>query len=77
MGDKKNKFNMGAELEDPDQLKVSKLLERTKDSLAFNLEDIESFTGEPMRIDWNCARPIFKAPGQAWLGGIGLRTSVL
>ena len=38
------------------------ILDKNKDRFAFSLEDIEPFTGEPMRIDLNSKLPIFRPP---------------
>ena len=38
------------------------MLDKNEDRFAFSLEDIEPFTGEPMRIDLNSDKPIFRPP---------------
>ena len=36
------------------------MLDTNADRFAFSLEDIEPFTGEPLRIDLNSDKPIFR-----------------
>ena len=38
------------------------MLESHTDRFAFSLEDIEPFTAEPLRIDLNSDKPIFRPP---------------
>ena len=38
------------------------MLDNNTDRFAFSLEDIEPFTGEPLRIDLNLDKPIFRPP---------------
>ena len=38
------------------------MLDSHTDRFAFSLEDIEPFTGEPLRIDLNSDKPIFRSP---------------
>ena len=38
------------------------MLDNNSDRFAFSLEDIEPFTGEPLRIDLNSYKPIFRPP---------------
>ena len=38
------------------------MLEDNKDRFAFNLEDIEPFKGEPLQINLNSDKPIFRPP---------------
>ena len=47
------KYNLGNNLSAADQIKIMAILDKNKDRFAFSLEDIEPFTGEPMRIDLN------------------------
>ena len=46
----KQKINLGASLPEREQLQVLAMLEINSDRFAFSLEDIESFTGEPLQI---------------------------
>ena len=56
------KFQIGASLQDQDQLKVLAMLDTNLDRLAFSLKDIEAFTGEPLQIHLNSSQPIFRPP---------------
>ena len=56
------KFQIGACLQEQDQLRVLAMLDKHSDRFAFSLEDIEPFTGEPLRIDLNSDKPIFRPP---------------
>ena len=56
------KYNLGSNLSAEDQIKMMALLDKNKDRFAYSLEDIEPFTGEPMRIDLNSDKPIFRPP---------------
>ena len=38
------------------------MLDKNTDRFAFSLEDIEPFTGKPLRIDLNSDKPIFCPP---------------
>ena len=58
----KSKFNLGASLHEQDQLKVLAMLEDNVDRFAFSLEDIEPSTGEPLHINLNSDKPIFRPP---------------
>ena len=51
--DKAQKFNLGACLQQEEELRVLSMLEENSDRFAFSMEDIEpaSFKGEAMRID--------------------------
>ena len=54
------KFQIGACLQEHDPLRVLAMLDKHSDRFAFSLEDIEPFTGEPLRIDLNSDKPIFR-----------------
>lgn len=41
---------------------VLTMLDHNFDRFAFSLEDIEPFTGEPIRTDLNLDKPIFRPP---------------
>ena len=56
------KFQIGACLQEQDQLRVLAMLDTNADRFAFSLEDIEPFTGEPLRVDLNSDKPIFRPP---------------
>ena len=56
------KFNIGAALSEPEQLRVLITLEDNMDRFAFTMEDIEPFTGEPLQIHLNSTQPIFRPP---------------
>ena len=38
------------------------MLETNNDRFAFSLEDIEPFKGEPMQLNLNSDKPIFRPP---------------
>ena len=61
--DKARKFNLGACLQQQDELRVLSMLENNSDRFAFSMEDIEpdSFNGEAMRIDLNTDKTIFRS----------------
>ena len=52
----KPKFNIGASLQEQDQLRVLAMLNSNSDCFAFSMEDLEpaKFTGEPVRIALVC-----------------------
>ena len=56
------KFQIGACLQQQYQLRVLAMLDNNTDRFAFSLEDIEPFTGEPLRIYLNSDKPIFRPP---------------
>ena len=56
------KFNLGTGLQEGEQTKILTLLDDNMDRFAFSLEDIEPFTGEPMKIDLNSDQAIFRPP---------------
>ena len=56
------KFQIGASLQEQDQLKVLAMLDTNLDRFAFSLEDIEPFTREPLQIHLNSSQPIFRPP---------------
>ena len=58
---KAQKFNLGARLQQQDELRVLSMVEDNSNRFAFSMEDIEptSFKGEAMRIDLNTDKPIF------------------
>ena len=56
------KFQIGACLQEQDQLRVLAMLDNNSDRFAFSLEDIEPFTREPLRIHLNSDKPIFRPP---------------
>ena len=58
----KTKFNLGASLQEQEQIQVLAMLEDNADRFAFSLEDIEPFTGEPLEIHLNSSQPIFRPP---------------
>ena len=60
--DKQPKFNLGSCLQEEDQLRVLAMLESNNDRFAFSLEDIEPFKGEPMQLQLNSDKPIFRPP---------------
>ena len=61
-GADKTKFNLEASLQEQDQLKVLAMLNANHDRFAFSMEDLEpsKFKGEPMRLDLNSDKPIFR-----------------
>ena len=58
----KSKFQLGASLQEQDQLQVLAMLENNSDRFAFPMEDLEPFTGEPLQIHLNSDKPIFRPP---------------
>ena len=56
------KFQIGACLQEQDQLRVLSMLDNNSDRFASSLEDIEPFTAEPLQIDLNSDKPIFRPP---------------
>ena len=60
----KNKFNLGASLQEQDQLRVLAMLNANNDRFAFSMEDLEpaKFSGEPMRLELTSDKPIFRPP---------------
>ena len=58
--DKQHKFNLGSCLQE--QIKVLTMLEDNVDRFAFSMEDIEPFKGEPMQLELNSDKPIFRPP---------------
>ena len=53
---------MGVSLQEQDQIKVLTMLEAYRDRFAFSVDDIEPFTGEPLEINLNSDKPIFRPP---------------
>ena len=51
--DKQNKFNLGASLQEQDQLRVIAMLNANSDRFAFGMEDLDlaEYSGEPMRLE--------------------------
>ena len=60
--DKQPKFNVGSCPQEEDQLRVVAMLEDNNDRFAFSLEDIDPFKGEPMQLELNSDKPIFRPP---------------
>ena len=60
--DKAPKFQLGASLQEQDQLKVLAMLDNNVDRFAFSMEDLEPFKGEPMHISLNTKQAIFRPP---------------
>ena len=60
----KSKFNLGAGLQEQDQLRVLAMLNANGDRFAFSMEDLEpaKFSGEPMCLDLTSNKPIFRPP---------------
>ena len=60
----KKKFNIKASLQEQAQLKVLAMLEANNDRFAFSMKDLEpsKFIGEPMRLDLDTYKPIFRPP---------------
>ena len=58
------KFNLGASLQEQNQLKVLAMLNANSDRFAFPMEDLElaKFSGEPMRLELTSDKPIFRPP---------------
>ena len=61
LGNKK-KFNVGESLQDNEQRKMLQMLEDNGERFAYCMEDIEPFKGEPMEINLNTDKPIFRPP---------------
>ena len=61
---KKDKFNLGASLQEQDQLRVLAMLNANNDRFAFSMEDLEpaKYSGEPMRLELTSDKPIFRPP---------------
>ena len=68
--DKQQKFNLGSCLREQEQIRVLTLLEKNVDRFAFSMEDIEPFKGEPMQLELNSEKPIFRPPHK-----LGVRTT--
>ena len=60
--DKQQKFNLGSCLQEQEQIRVLTMLEDNVDRFAFSMEDIEPFKGEPMQLELNSDKPIFRPP---------------
>ena len=60
--DKQQKFNLGSCLQEQEQIRVLTMLEDNMDRFAFSMEDIEPFKGEPMQLELNSDKPIFRPP---------------
>ena len=60
--DKQQKFNLGSCLQTQEQIRVLTMLENNVDRFAFSMEDIEPFKGEPMQLELNSDKPIFRPP---------------
>ena len=58
----RSKFQLGASLQEQDQLQVLAMLDNNSDRFAFSMEDLELFTGEPLQIHLNSDKPIFRPP---------------
>ena len=56
----RSKFQLGASLQEQDQLQVLAMLDNNSDRFAFSMEDLEPFTGEPLQIHLNSDKPIFR-----------------
>ena len=56
------KYNLGSSLQEKDQVRVLAMLEENGDRFAFSLEDIDPFKGEPMKINLNSDKSIFRPP---------------
>ena len=56
------KFNLGSCLQEQEQIRVLTMLEDNVDHFAFSMEDIEPFKGEPMQLELNSDKPIFRPP---------------
>ena len=56
------KFNLGRCLQEQEQIRVLTMLEDNVDRFAFSMEDIEPFKGEPMQLELNSDKPIFRPP---------------
>ena len=60
--DRQQKFNLGSSLSEQEQIRVLPMLEENVDRFAFSMEDIEPFKGEPMQLELNSEKPIFRPP---------------
>ena len=60
--DKQLKFNLGSCLQEQEKIKILTMLENNVDRFAFPMEDIELFKGEPMALELNSDKPIFRPP---------------
>ena len=60
--DKQPKFNLGSCLGEEQKIKMLELLDNNVDRFAFSMEDIEPFKGEPMALELNSDKPIFRPP---------------
>ena len=60
----KSKFNLGASLQEQDELRVVAMLNANPDRFAFSMEDLElaKFSGEPMHLELTSHKPIFRPP---------------
>ena len=56
------KFNIGESLHDGEQRRILQMLDDNKERFAYCMEDIEPFKGEPMEINLNTEKPIFRPP---------------
>ena len=56
------KFNIGESLHDGEQRRILQMLDDNKERFAYCMEDIEPFKGEPMEINLNTDKPIFRSP---------------
>ena len=58
------RFNLGASLQEQDQLRVLAMLNAISDRFAFSMEDMEpaNFRGEPMRLELTSDKPLFCSP---------------
>ena len=60
--EEKKKFNVGESLHESEQTRILQVLEDNGDRFAYSMEDIEPFKGEPMEINLNTDKPIFRPP---------------
>ena len=60
--DKQHKFNLGSCLQEQEEIEILTMLENNVDRFAFPMEDIESFRGEPVQLELNSEKPIFRPP---------------
>ena len=60
--DNKTKFNVGESLQEEEQQKMLQTLAENEERFAYSMEDIEPFKGEPMEINLNTDKPIFRPP---------------
>ena len=60
----KSKFNLGASLQEQDQLRVLEMLNANSDCFAFSMEDLQpaKFSGKPMHLELTSDKPIFRPP---------------